>query len=138
MLPTWWHERDHRCRGQGGTDPPGTAALRPAPHARVWARRHRGIVWLLWLHVAGIAAFAVARGNGLGHGLEEASLVALFALPAAHQAIGRRARSAAAVLGLITSSAVIVHIVERLRMVTLWSPARSGWPAGTSRRAGPS
>jgi hypothetical protein len=25
--------------------------------------------------VAGIAAFAVARGNGLGHGLEEASLV---------------------------------------------------------------
>jgi hypothetical protein len=37
----------------------------------VWARRHRGIVWLLWLHVAGIAAFAVARGNGLGHGLEE-------------------------------------------------------------------
>ena len=76
----------------------------------VWARRHRGIVWLLWLHVAAIAAFAVARGNGLGHGLEEASLVALFALPAAHPAIGRRARSAAAVLGLITSSAVIVHL----------------------------
>jgi hypothetical protein len=74
-MPTWWHERDHRCRGQGGTDPPGTAALRPAPHARGLARRHRGIVWLLWLHVAGIAAFAVARGNGLGHGLEEASLV---------------------------------------------------------------
>ena len=60
--------------------------------------------------MAGIAAFAVARGNGLGHGLEEASLVALFALPAAHPAIGRRARSAAAVLGLITSSAVIVHL----------------------------
>jgi hypothetical protein len=76
----------------------------------VWARRHRGIVWLLWLHVAGIAAFAVARGNGLGHGLEEASLVALFALPAAYPAMGRRARSAAAVLGLITSSAVIVHL----------------------------
>jgi diguanylate cyclase len=72
----------------------------------VWARRHRGIVWLLWLHVAGIAAFAVARGNGL----EEASLVALFALPAAHPAMGRRARSAAAVLGLITSSAMIVHL----------------------------
>jgi len=68
----------------------------------VWARRHRGIVWLLWLHAAGIAAFAVARGNGLGHGLEEASLVALFALPAAYPAIGRRARSAAAVLGLVT------------------------------------
>jgi hypothetical protein len=36
--------------------------------------------------------------------------VAVFALPAAYPAIGRRARSAAAVLGLITSSAVIVHL----------------------------
>jgi diguanylate cyclase len=36
--------------------------------------------------------------------------VAVFALPAALPAIGRRARSAAAVLGLITASAVIVHL----------------------------
>jgi hypothetical protein len=43
----------------------------------VWARRHRGIVWLLWLHVVGIA---------------------VYALPAAYPAIGRRARSAAAVI----------------------------------------
>jgi diguanylate cyclase (GGDEF)-like protein len=76
----------------------------------VWARRHQGIVWLLWAHVAGIAAFAVVRGYGLVHGLQEAMLVAVFALPAAHAAIGRRARSAAAVLGLITASAVIVHL----------------------------
>ena len=76
----------------------------------VWARRHRGIVWLLWLHVAGIAVFALARGNGLSHSLEEASLVAVFALPAAIPGLARRARSAAAVLGLITSSAVIVHL----------------------------
>ena len=27
-----------------------------------------------------------------------------------------------------------VRIVERLRQVTPWSPARSAWPAGTSRR----
>ena len=37
-------------------------------------------------------------------------MVAVFALLAAHPAIGRRARSAAAVLGLITASAVIVHL----------------------------
>jgi hypothetical protein len=48
-------------------------------------------------------------GNGLGHGLEEASLVALFALPAAHPAIGRRARSAAAVPGLVTPTDVFNH-----------------------------
>jgi diguanylate cyclase len=76
----------------------------------VWAQRHRGIVWLLWAHVAGIVAFAVLRGYGLVHGLQEAMLVAVFALPAAHHSIGRRARSAAAVLGLITASAVIVHL----------------------------
>ena len=68
----------------------------------VWERRHRGIVWLLWAHVAGLAGFAVVRGYGLVHGLQEATLVAVFALPAAHPAFTRRARSAAAVLGLIT------------------------------------
>jgi hypothetical protein len=76
----------------------------------VWARRHRGIVWLLWLHVAGIVVFALARGMGVAHAFQEAALVAVFALPAAQPAIGRRARSAAAVLGLITASAVIVHL----------------------------
>jgi hypothetical protein len=97
----------------------------------VWARRHRGIVWLLWLHVTGIVAFAMLRGYGPVHGLQEAMLVAVFALPAAHGSVGRRARSAAAVLGLITASAVIVHlsggmveahfhIVERLRVATPW------------------
>jgi diguanylate cyclase len=76
----------------------------------VWRRRHRGIVWLLWAHVAGVALFAVARGRGLAHGLWEASLVAVFALVAVHPAVGRRARSAGAVLGLVTASAVIVHL----------------------------
>jgi diguanylate cyclase (GGDEF)-like protein len=76
----------------------------------VWARRHRGIVVLLWLHVAALTGFGLARGKGLTHALLEGSVVALFALLAAHPAIGRRARSAAAVLGLITSSAVLVHL----------------------------
>jgi diguanylate cyclase (GGDEF)-like protein len=85
---------------------PAGQLLTPA----IWERRHRGIVWLLWLHVAGIAVFAVARGLGVAHALQEAALVAVFALVAVHPAIGRRARSAAAVLGLITASAVIVHL----------------------------
>jgi methyl-accepting chemotaxis protein len=34
----------------------------------------------------------------------------VFGRPAAHPAIGRRARSAVAVLGPITASAVIVHL----------------------------
>src|SRR5215213_3680407 len=76
----------------------------------VWARRHRGILWLLWAHVAGIAVFAVVRGYGLAHAATEASLVVVFALAATSPALGRRARASAAVLGLITASAVIVHL----------------------------
>ena len=42
----------------------------------VWARRHRGIVWLLWLHVLGVAVFALTRGTGLTHALAEVSPMA--------------------------------------------------------------
>ena len=76
----------------------------------VWAQRHRGIVWLLWLHVAGVAVFALVRGKTVGHAVAEVTPMALCALAAALPALGRRARSAAAVLGLITASAVIVHL----------------------------
>jgi diguanylate cyclase (GGDEF)-like protein len=91
------------------------AARGAIPHGQlltpeVWGRRHHGIVWLLWLHVAGLVTFGVARGKGLAHSLSEAAVVAVFALLAAWPELSRRARSAAAVLGLITSSAVIVHL----------------------------
>ncbi len=91
------------------------AARGALPHGQlltpeVWARRHRGIVVLLWLHTAALAAFGVARGKGLAHSVSEAAVVAVFALLAAHPAVGRRARSAAAVLGLVTSSAILVHL----------------------------
>ncbi|HEX7149664.1 MAG TPA: sensor histidine kinase, partial [Actinomycetota bacterium] len=39
----------------------------------VWARRHRGIVWLLWLHVGGVAVFALVRGKTLTHAVAEVS-----------------------------------------------------------------
>jgi hypothetical protein len=39
-----------------------------------------------------IAVFAVVRGMGVGHALEEASLVAVFALAAAHPGGGSARR----------------------------------------------
>jgi diguanylate cyclase len=91
------------------------AARGALPHGQlltpeVWARRHRGIVVLLWLHVAGLAAFGVVRGKGLAHSASEAAVVAVLALLAGWPEFGRRDRSAAAVLGLITSSAILVHL----------------------------
>ena len=77
---------------------------------RLWERRHRAIVILLWAHVPGIAAFAVIRGKSLGHGLFEASIVALFAGLATRTRPSRGFRSTAAALGLLSASAIIVHL----------------------------
>jgi hypothetical protein len=48
----------------------------------VWAQRHRGIVWLLWLHVGGVVVFALVRGKGLGHALTEVTPIVASALAA--------------------------------------------------------
>jgi diguanylate cyclase (GGDEF)-like protein len=60
-VPTWWQGTIigavmQAVRSGRGLLPSGQL-LTP----EVWERRHRGIVWLLWLHVAGLAAFAVVR-----------------------------------------------------------------------------
>jgi signal transduction histidine kinase len=75
----------------------------------LWARRHRWMVVLLFAHAVGIMVFAFARGYSLGHSFQEGSVVAAIAglamLPK-----NRKLRSALGALGLITSSAVLVHI----------------------------
>jgi diguanylate cyclase (GGDEF)-like protein len=76
----------------------------------VWARRHRGIVVLLCLHATALTVFGVLRGAGVSHSVREAAVVVVFTLLAAHPTLGRRIRSAAAVLGLLTSSAILVHL----------------------------
>src|SRR5829696_1223395 len=109
-LPTWWHERIRRCRRARGPRRPGAGATGQLLTPEVWARRHRGIVWLLWLHVGGVVVFALLRGKSLGHALTEVTPMVVAALAASLPALGRRARSTAAVLGLVTASAVIVHL----------------------------
>ena len=76
----------------------------------VWERRHRGIVVLLWLHAAGVAGFGVVRGLGAAHSVLEGALVAVCAVVAAQRRGGRRFRASAAVFGLLTSSALLVHL----------------------------
>ena len=46
---------------------------------RVWQRRHRAMLTLVWLHAVGLAIFAMAQGFGVLHGLQEGAIVALFA-----------------------------------------------------------
>ena len=82
---------------------------RALPEA-VWRRRHAGVSLLLWLHVPGVAIFGALAGRGVGHSLEEAAFPAVAALIAGWSMLGRNARSVAASLGLLMTSALLVHL----------------------------
>lgn len=75
----------------------------------VWRIRHRALCYLLRVHVAAIFAYGLLRGYGVVHSLTEAGIVAIFATLATTDGRRRRFTSAMAALGLVMSSAVIVH-----------------------------
>ena len=75
-----------------------------------WNRRHRVMLILLWIHVAGIPLFGLARGYSLPHSLLEASPVAAAAAFAAFSQRSKRCRAGVATLGVMTSSAILVHL----------------------------
>src|SRR2546423_1281611 len=76
----------------------------------VWAERHRRILVLLWLHVPGLFVFALVRHQTVLHGLFEAGLVANFPVAAEVFHGRRRLATVIASLGLLTCSAVLVHL----------------------------
>ncbi len=76
----------------------------------LWTRRHRGVLALLWAHAVLIPVFAHVRGFDLPHTIAEASIVPMTALLAGSSARSRRLRSAAASVGLLSCSAVLVHL----------------------------
>src|SRR5436190_18388649 len=77
---------------------------------RVWSRRHRGILVLLWMHAVGIAVFAAVRQFEVSHVLLEAGAVGVTAVLAGVLPGPRRLRSVIACFGLMTSSALLVHL----------------------------
>ncbi|MGH8973305.1 MAG: diguanylate cyclase domain-containing protein, partial [Acidimicrobiia bacterium] len=77
---------------------------------QVWAQRHRALLVLLWLHVPVILLFALARHVAVLHGLSEATVVALFAWGATARRTQRRVSTVVAALGLMTCSAILVHL----------------------------
>ncbi len=78
--------------------------------ADAWDRRHRWILKILWLHVAALGIASFATGYGLVHSLIEGGVVAAFPVAATLCRANRRASTLFAVVGLLTSSAVLVHI----------------------------
>ena len=68
------------------------------------------MVAVVTVHAAGLAIFGLARGYGVLTTFLEASVVAAAAAVAAWPRLNRAVRSIAASFGLVTSSAVLVHL----------------------------
>jgi diguanylate cyclase len=73
-------------------------------------RRHHTIVWLMWLHVVGLTAFGLFQGQPVGHMAFECALLTGPAVLASSEWVSMRMRVAAASFGLITASAMLVHL----------------------------
>jgi len=78
----------------------------------LWRRRHRAIVILLWLHVPALFSFGLAMGVSSGLAALEVSFIGGLAAIATAPFVSRRLRSTAAAFGLVTCSAVFVHLWE--------------------------
>jgi diguanylate cyclase (GGDEF)-like protein len=75
-----------------------------------WRRRHRALVWILSLHLPALLAFGLLRGYPLWHVSIDLAPIALLTAVALHKRAGRRIRSSAAAVGLVTCSAILVHL----------------------------
>jgi len=74
-----------------------------------WQARHRGVVVLLWLHAAALPLLSLALGDTPAHALAHGAVLAAFATLAG-AVPGHLARAVAATLGLLTASALAVHV----------------------------
>ncbi len=75
-----------------------------------WTRRHRGIVWLMWLHAVGLPALGLLTAHHVQLGFRGGIILAVLAVVATLQDVARRVRAAITTCGLILSSALLVHI----------------------------
>src|SRR5688572_24191836 len=75
-----------------------------------WEQRHRWIMRLLWVHVPIMVVFGLVMGNEPLHSVIEGTPTALLGLLASQRWIDRRTRAVLAGLGLMISSAVLVHL----------------------------
>ncbi|MEQ1792988.1 MAG: ATP-binding protein [Nitrospira sp.] len=75
-----------------------------------WDSRHRGILLILWFHVAAVPAFGFAMEAGLPLVLVGGCLLLAITLPIHSAGMPRRAQSWLATVGLMTSSSLLVHM----------------------------
>jgi diguanylate cyclase (GGDEF)-like protein len=75
-----------------------------------WERRHRVLVWATWACLPVLCAYSFAEGYPLWHtGAHLAAIVPLSVLASASR-LGRKERTAAISLGLLTVCALLIHM----------------------------
>lgn len=115
-----------------------------------WSRRHRGIVWLMWLHVIGLPAFGLWTTHHIPLGIWGGVILAVLAAITTIPHLAQRARAAIATCGLTLSSALLVHLSGGLYRIAfsflcdderdclVQTPGRNDervdWSAGRSRK----
>jgi diguanylate cyclase (GGDEF)-like protein/PAS domain S-box-containing protein len=80
--------------------------------ADAWDLRQRWILKILWAHAVALGAASLVVGNGVLHSVFEGGIVAVCALGATLLRADRRTSTLIAVVGLLTSSAVLVHLFD--------------------------
>ena len=76
----------------------------------VWRSRHRAILVLLWANAVFVPIFGIIRGYDPAHIALESLVVPTAGIFASSRLLDQRARTAAASLGLLSASAVLVHL----------------------------
>lgn len=74
-----------------------------------WRQRHRTVTLLLWAHAVGLGAYGLVRGVNLAHLVVEIVAIAALAM-IANLVETRRLQSCAATGGLVSCSALLVHL----------------------------
>jgi len=93
--------RDSLPRGRTLSDP-------------VFESRHRALALILALHWPALAAVGILHDKGVLHSIAESGIVAVAALYALEVAKTRKAKSITVSIGLLTSSALLVHFTDGL------------------------
>ena len=89
---------------------------RELPEAE-WRQRHRVILYIIYAHAVGLAAFGIYQRWDPVLAVGEGFLIALLGVLAWTPALGRRFRSSVAALALVTSSAVLVQFSAQYNSV---------------------
>ena len=78
--------------------------------ATEWARRHRVINALVWIHALIVPVYGILQDQAPWHAIAEAGVIVALALGAGSRRLSSTVRSVLATLGLVVASAVLTHI----------------------------